>query len=71
MVYLLSLAGLNVIVGIMWPFAWVVTKIKVGINKTSIGRKRALKRAFAIEGDIGVEMDVIKTPKFGWVEVSK
>jgi len=55
----------------MWPFAWVVTKIKVGINKTSIGRKRALKRAFAIEGDIGVEMDVIKTPKFGWVEVSK
>lgn len=41
------------------------------INKTSIGRKKALKRAFAIEREIGVEMDVVKTRKHGWVEIEK
>ena len=55
----------------MLPLAWIVAKIKVLINKTSIGRKRALKRAFELERELEVKMDVRKFPGFGWSEVLK
>lgn len=61
----------SIIIAIMIPIAWLVSRFYILINRTSIGRKRALKRAFEIERELGVHMDVRKYPRFGWAETLK
>jgi hypothetical protein len=62
---------LRIIVTLMVPPALLVVQWKLWVNRSFIGRKRAIKNALIIQREMGLDMEVVYTRKFGWTEIQK